>query len=142
MKTNPISGPDVHLIRVKCRQGICTESIFEPSAIYGRKEALRANGLVLPKPLAFDANSKRLFSEALAVSQANGNPVTEGIQKIILSLAVLVSNPEVLDLLDKMISKFLLVDDSFGKCVLGIFDMPAIDIAGDRDCPFVLTERS
>jgi len=76
--------------------------------------------------------------KAFLISERNGDSVTEGIQKIVLPVAVRVAYTETFDLLNEVISCFLLVGRDFIESVIAIFNGSPIHITRHVDCPFVL----
>ena len=53
--------------------------------------------------------------EAFVIPERDCDPVTERIQKVVLSLIVFVADPKAFDLVDQVIARFTLVDCS--RCI-------------------------
>jgi hypothetical protein len=82
-----------------------------------------------------------LISEAFLISEGDRDPITEGIQEIVFALVVLIADPEIFDLLDKMIPSLSFVDNGLVERMVRVLDVPSMDVSGDRNRAFVLAHR-
>jgi hypothetical protein len=67
--------------------------------------------------------------EAVAISEGQRNSVAECVEQIVFPFALFVTNPETLYLVEKVIPRLGLVRQDLVEGVLGIFDLPAVDVA-------------
>jgi hypothetical protein len=80
-------------------------------------------------------------SEAFLISKGDRDAIAERIQEIIFAFVVLVSDPEIFDLLDKMIPSLSFVDNGLVERMVCVLDLSPMDVSGDRNRAFVLARR-
>jgi hypothetical protein len=76
--------------------------------------------------------------EAVTVSEAQRDPITEGVQKIIFSLIILVAHSEIFNLIDEMVPRPALICGDLVEGLVGVLDLSLMDVAGYGKRPFVL----
>src|SRR5260370_23559899 len=88
-----------------------------------------------------DATQANALLKATSVSKSKSDSIAKRVQKIVLSFIVLVADPKAFDLVAKVIAGFTFVDCSLVKGILGVFDVTAVDIPGNRECSLILAHR-
>jgi hypothetical protein len=78
-------------------------------------------------------------SEAFIVSQSDCYPIAKRVQQIVFSLVVLVADSKAFDLVDQVIARFTFVDCSLVEGVVGVFYLPLVYVARNREGSLVLT---